>query len=287
MGRVVSINGEIVAPEAATVSVFDRGLLYGDSVFETIGTYQGRPFALDDHLARLWQSAELVYIDVGVPRAVLKEEIVRAILAGGNAESYVRVIVTRGTGELGLDPSLGTGACRIIVVTELHRPPLEDYEKGISVISYLTQRTADATEAAGAKVGNYLVAVLAMRRAKQEGAKEALILDRERRVLEGATSNVFVAKGGTLTTPPLSTGILSGITRGVVLEAAARISLPIVEKALTLDEVQQADEVFVTSSIRQMLAVVSIDGAAIGQRVPGPLYRRIWTEFQRVVAERH
>jgi branched-chain amino acid aminotransferase len=286
MTTVVSINGTLFAPAEARVSVFDRGLLYGDSVFETIGTYQGRPFALDEHLQRLRHSAELVYIELGVPVEALREEVLRAIRAGGHPESYVRLIVTRGQGELGLDPSLATEPCRIVVVTELHRPPPEDYARGIGTISYLTQRAADATEAAGAKIGNYLVAVLAMRRAKQHGAKEALILDRDRRVLEGATSNVFVVRGGQLTTPPLSLGILPGITRGVVLQAAKRLGLSVEEVAFDLEDVKRSSEVFVTSSIRQMLAATTIDGVPVGAGVPGPVYHRLWSEFERVIEER-
>ncbi len=283
MSTVVAIDGQLHQPAQATISVFDRGLLYGDSVFETLGTYGGRPFRLDQHLARLARSAELVFIELPVSLAVLREEILEALAAANNSESYVRVIVTRGGGELGLDPGLAHGPRRIVLVTELHRPVESSYRNGVHAISYATQRTHEATEAAGAKIGNYLIAVLAMRRAGQCGANEALILDAQQRVLEGATSNVFLVHGGELSTPPLATGILAGITREVVLEAAHNLGVPLRQGVHTLAEAYAADELFVTSSIRQMLAVIALDERRIGEGRPGPIYRQLFAEFRRIV----
>jgi len=285
MPTIVSIDGQLHQPAEATISVFDRGLLYGDSVFETLGTYAGRPFRLEQHLERLARSAALVFIELPVALEVLRREILEALAAAQNVESYVRVIVTRGGGELGLDPGLASGPRRIILVTELHRPPEASYREGVRAISYATQRTQEATEAAGAKIGNYLIAVLAMRRAGQCAANEALIVDAHGRVLEGATSNVFLVRGGSLSTPPTSTGILAGITREVVLEAADEIGTPVLEEAHTLERAYGADEIFVTSSIRQMLAVVTLDERRIGDGRPGPIYRRLFSAFSRIVAD--
>ena len=194
-GTLVYIDGCRVSEKDATVSVFDRGLLYGDSVFETITTHGGRPFMLTEHIRRLRHSAELVYINLNVDNGTLCHEVQEAVVASGNLECYVRLTITRGIGELGLEPSLSAAACRILIVMPLRRPSLLDYAQGVSAISYCTQRTAESTEATGAKVGNYLVAVLGMRRARIANANEALIVNSQGRVVEGATSNLFVRFG--------------------------------------------------------------------------------------------
>lgn len=280
MGTRVVINGRLVAPEGAVVSIFDRGFLYGDSVFETIRTYGGRPFALGAHLSRLERSAALVFIELPVSITELGEETERAIAAAANPESYVRLIVTRGQGELGLDPSLAGIASRFIIVAPLVPPPAELYERGAGVVTVRTQRVTDATSAEGAKVGNYLVSVLATRQAKKAGAAEALIVDGSGRVIEGASSNVFFVKAGQLYTPPVEAGILPGITRAYVLEAARALAVPVTLESPTVDELCAADEVFVSSSIRELLPVVSVDGRPIGDGHPGHLTRRLHAEFQ-------
>jgi branched-chain amino acid aminotransferase len=275
----------VFAPNDAKVSVFDRGLLYGDSVFETIGTYGGRPFALKEHVRRLRRSADLVFIELGVSDEELSVEVERAIELAENAESYVRVIVTRGSGELGLDPALAVAPQRIIIVTPLHRPPETAYTDGVTAITYRTTRTTDDTFAMGAKVGNYLVAVLAMRQAKPLGANEALIVDGLGRIVEGATSNVFLVKDGRLVTPAENAGILAGITREVVLAAAKLEGISVEFACPTVADAMDADELFITSSIRQMLAVTHVDGNRIGAERPGPVYRCLFACFKRVVAE--
>ncbi len=280
MTITVFIDGQSVPPESASVSVFDRGLLFGDSVFETLGTHGGRLFALDEHVRRLRRSLGLVFIELEVSDQCLCEEIESAVRLSGNPESYVRVIVTRGSGELGLDPALARAPTRIIIVTPLKRPSASSYSDGVTAISYRTQRTAEATEAVGAKVGNYLVAVLAMRQARPVGANEALIVDGDGRVLEGATSNVFVYRQGRLITPPESAGILAGITRSVVLRLAEAEGLVIEQACPTLAEVFSADELFITSSIREMLALVRVDDHVIASGRPGPVYQALWRRFQ-------
>ena len=281
MTTLVQIDGQIVAPDRATVSVFDRGFLYGDSVFETIRTYGGRPFALDEHLKRLEHSAGLVYIELPVTLQQLRRETLLAVSQAGNPESYVRLMVTRGQGELGLDPALAGVARRVIIVSELHPLPPRWYEVGARAVSFRTQRAHDATPAQGAKIGNYLVAVLAMREAKKSGALEALVVNAEGRVVEGATSNVFYLKAGTLMTPPLDSGILPGITREHVLGAAQSLGCPVRFACPRLEELQAADEVFVSSSIRELLPIVEIDGQQIGAGRPGAVTRQLHAEFRR------
>lgn len=277
---MVYIDGRRFSPADAKVSVFDRGLLYGDSVFETIATREGRPFMLLEHVRRLRRSAGLVYIELPLTDEQLCREIEQAAVTSGNRECYLRVAVTRGIGELGLDPGHSQGPCRIIIVTPLHRPAADAYMNGVSAITYKTLRTAEATEASGAKVGNYLVAVLAMRQARAANANEALVVNGEGRVIEGSTSNLFYRIGASLMTPPLSAGILPGITRELVLEAATKLQIPVRDQCPTSEELMQADEVFITSSVREMLAVVAIDQRPVGGGKPGPMYRELWQTYQ-------
>jgi branched-chain amino acid aminotransferase len=283
MNRLAMIDGVIRPLEQATVSVLDRGFLYGDSVFETIRTYDGIPHALGEHLERLERSAALVHIELPVPRAVLAREIEESVRGAANEESYIRVMVTRGSGELGLDPSLAGRGLRVIVVTPLAAPSASLYVSGIGAITHVTRRAADATPAAGAKIGNYLVSILAIREAKARGAAEALIVDADGRIVEGATSNVFFVRGETLVTPPEALGILPGITRGAVLAVAARLGIGVDFRAPSVAEVGTFDELFITSSIRELLAVVRLDGAEVSGGTPGPIYRRLLAAFRASV----
>ncbi len=282
MTSLVLIDGRPMSSETAKVSVFDRGFLYGDSVFEALRTYGGRPFALGRHLARLADSAARVFIDLPVSLEQIGREVESAIVGAGNAESYVRLTVTRGVGEaMGLDPGLSRHALRVVIVTPLKSPPAETYRAGVSVITHRTERVTDHSAAAGAKVGNYLMAVLANREARLAGAAEALIVDGRGCVVEGATSNVFVvAKDGTLVTPPEADGILLGITRETVLAVAAELGIPIRLESLPLDVVKNAAEVFFSSSIRELVPVISVDGTSVAAGVPGPTTLRLLTAFR-------
>ncbi len=283
MTVAVMIDGRLVSPEQARVSVFDRGFLFGDSVFETIRTYDGKPFALDDHLVRLARSADLVYIPMPIGQAQLCSEIGQTLAAAGNEESYVRVIVTRGQGAFGLDPGLADQPLRVVIVRPLAPLPSEIYERGVDAVTFQTMRPSDATDAVGAKIGNYLVAVLATRAAKEKGAHEALIVDNEGRVVEGATSNLFYVEAGELVTPPERAGILPGITRAHALKAAANLGVPVRFDSPSVERLRAADEVFISSSIRELLPVVRIDGTPIAGAEVGALTTKLLKEFQRIV----
>jgi branched-chain amino acid aminotransferase len=281
MSFATLIDGELLPPEAAKVSIFDRGFLYGDSVFETLRTYGGRAYALGEHLARLEWSATRVFIELPVSREVFAVEVERALAAVANSESFIRVMVTRGRAEsLGLDPALAGSPTRVIIVGPLQTPPAEAYEQGVAVTCYRTQRLADATDAAGAKVGNYLIAVLAQRAAKQAGAAESLIVDARGHVIEGANSNLFAVIGQRLVTPPEDAGILPGITRARVIEVARELALPVELRPLTVDELIAAEEAFVSSTIREVLPVVRVDGATIADGRPGAWTRRLLDGFR-------
>lgn len=274
------IDGELRAPGAQLVSVFDRGFLYGDSVFETLRTYGGEPFGLSEHVDRLARSAALVFIELPVPRATFESEVRAVVFAGHNAESYVRVMVTRGQGALGLDPGLAERPTRVIIVQPLVTPPERYYSDGVAAITYRTQRQADATSAVGAKVGNYLVSVLAMREASRVGAVEALIVDARGAVLEGSTSNVFLVQEGRLITPDVSAGILAGITRAHVLEVAQSLGIAVELRTPSVSEAQAADELFISSSIRELMPVVRLDDRSIGNGKPGPIFAQLRAAFR-------
>lgn len=281
--RLVLVNGEPKPPEQATISVYDRGFLYGDAVFETIRTYGGRPFALPEHVARLVRSAERVFIPLPIAADALAAEIERAVALARNAESTIRVMLTRGEGPLGLDPDLAETPNRLVFVEPLVAPPATAYRDGIGVILVRTVRTTDATPAAGAKVANYLTSLLALRDAKRAGAAEALIVDGRGHLVEGATSNLFLVKGGELLTPPEAAGILPGITRARLVEVARELSVPVRFVDLGDGDLFGADEAFISSSVREMLPVVRADGRPIGDGRPGPLTRRLHAAFRASV----
>ncbi|HTA88747.1 MAG TPA: aminotransferase class IV [Polyangiaceae bacterium] len=284
MQATVMIDGQLTVPEQAVVSVFDRGFLYGDSVFESLRTYDGRLFLLDAHLARLERSAARVLIELPVPLSQLREEVMTALAAQGSPEAYVRLMLTRGTAQsLGLDPELSGASRRVLMVMPLKPPPPEIYERGIAAITFRAERPSDAPSVADAKIGNYLLSVLAMRRAREQGAGEALLEDAAGNILEGSTSNVFAVFGGKLVTPPETAAILPGITRARVLELARDAQLPLELRAISRAELTRADEVFITSSIRELVPVVKIDGQPVGVGEPGPVARELLRGFRRAV----
>jgi branched-chain amino acid aminotransferase len=278
MGRAVSIDGVITLPEAAKVSVYDRGFLYGDGVFETLRTYGGTPFAVDEHLARLSASARAIGIELPVPERNLSHEISAVLASAANPESSIRVMITRGQGPLGLDPSLATTPLRVILVEPLTPLPAVIYRDGVAAVTTHTERAADA--APGAKVSNYLASMLALNRARGAGAHEALLLDKDGLILEGTTSNFFVVLGGELVTP--DTGpILAGITRAHVIEVAAKEGVAVRFRGLGRADLERASEAFLTSSLREIVPVVRVDDLRIGAGVPGPVTQRLHEAFRR------
>ncbi len=282
----VMIDGRIVPAERAVISVFDRGFLYGDSVFETLRTYGGVPFALREHLARLQRSAERVFITLPVSPGILGEELLRAVQTQGSPECYVRLSVTRGVGlSLGLDPGLAQRPSRVVIVTALSPLPDRMYAQGIAAITYRADRPGESVGASDAKIGNYLVAVLAMRAAHARGANEALVEDANGRILEGATSNVFAVFGSTLVTAPDTTDILPGITRAHTLRLAQALGIAVELRPLPKAELTAADEVFICSSIRELLPVVRIDERAVGPGVPGPVTQLLLRAFRESTSQ--
>jgi len=283
MGVKVWINGELCDEAAATVSVFDRGFLYGDSVYEVMRTAGGRPVDLEPHLARLARSAQGLMLAVP-PSAQLRAAIAATLEAAGNDESYVRVVITRGAGEIGLDLALARDPRTIIIVKLLQQPPRELYERGAALQIVQVQRTSARAIDPALKSGNYLNSILALAEARRAGAHEALMCDAAGRVAEGSSSNVFVVKHGAITTPALEVGLLRGITRERILELARAAGFDVSEGAFGPQDVRGADEVFITSSIRGVLPIVRVDGAPIGDATPGPITRDLMNRYDGYLA---
>jgi branched-chain amino acid aminotransferase len=277
MRRLVSIDGRIVPPEAATIPVYDRGFLYGDAVFETLRTYDAVPCALEAHVARLLRSAGRLRISVPGGADAVRAQLLAAFAAareGPTDDGYARIMLTRGAAPLGLDMDLAKAPSVIVLVEPIPPPPA--YDAGIRAVTVATLRAADGTPAAGAKVTSYLASILALADAKAAGAQEAILLDARGRVVEGTTSNVFVVSGeGRIRTPGEEVGLLLGITRALVMQAAE------VETAtLVPEDLYGAAEVFVTSSVREVIGVVAVDGRPIGAGTPGPVTRRVHEAYR-------
>lgn len=282
MATLVNLDGALVPPEDARVSIFDRGFLYGDSVYEVIRTYGGRPFELPRHLDRLEGSAARIALPLPWSRERIAAELSRTLAAAGNPESQVRLVVTRGAGELGLDPALADHPLSLLIVTELHAPPASSYRDGVKA-QLVGVRRGQAVDPR-AKTGNYLANLLALKTARAHGSYEALMVDREGRVTEGTQSNVVAIRGGELQTPPIEAGILEGITRAVVLEVARSLGVAVREADLYPRDLIAADEVMVTGSVRELVPVVRIgidgDEHPVGTGTVGPMVRRLHAAFR-------
>lgn len=284
MATLISLDGRLLRPAEARISVFDRGFLYGDSIYEVLRTYGGRLFEEGAHLDRLSRSAELIGLSVPVSRGTLLARSARLLRAAGNGETYLRIVITRGEGELGLDPALARGAQVLLLARALRTPPPELYRDGVKVsIVEASRLPSDAVDPA-AKTGNYLASVLALREARLRGGHEALRLDALGQVSEGSSSNVFAWLDGRLVTPPVR-GILAGVTRRVVLSLANALGIPAVEAPLTRGDLLRAAELFLTSTTRELLPVTSVDDARVGDGRPGPTTLKLLAAFRLRAAQ--
>ncbi|HYZ87799.1 MAG TPA: aminotransferase class IV [Myxococcales bacterium] len=295
MGTLLNIEGRLVPPERAFVPVLDRGFLYGDSVYDVVRTYAGRVFELGRHLDRMERTASRIGISLP-PRPKLESELQRTLDAAGNSESYARFIVTRGEGRFGLSPHLAEGESRLIILVKPLEPPAaEQYDRGLRIAVARTRRNPPQALDPALKTGNYLNGILALREAHAAGAEDALLLDIQGRVTEASTSNVFHVKDGAVITPPLSLGMLEGVTRALLLDIARAEGVNVREEPHGIDALVGADEVFVTSTVREVMAVTSLkllesrapDWRRIADGKPGPMTRRLHAAFRRFVERTH
>lgn len=280
MTTLAVIDGSLRAEERASISVFDRGFLFGDSVFEVLRTYGGRPYELGAHLDRLARSAAGMGITMPVDGRRLAREVERGLAKAGNAESYVRIVLTRGRGPLHIDPRTASNPSRVIIVSPLLALPGDLHAKGVELTTVRFGRATDGTRAEGAKVSAYVANMLAFWQAREQGGYEALMVADDGHVSEGNSSNVFVVRAGEVLTPPLSLGILPGITRGLVQRLSGELGVRFREAMLFAADFERADEAFLTSSLREVLPVVRIDGRTIADGMPGPVTLRLLEAYR-------
>lgn len=275
----ININGVITGPEDARVSVLDHGFLYGDSVYETLRTYDGKPFLFSRHFARLEHSARGINLRLPWSRAETLEQIRRTLIKG---ESRIRLIVTRGRGDLTPDMETCVDPCVIIIVVPLRDLPVRVYDEGVPVVTSIVQRGG---RFADIKTGSLIHQVLAFREAKGKEAFEAILTTADGKLSDGITSNIYLIREGKLLTPSREAGIVEGITRGVVLGLAANMGLPIVEGLFDMNEIAKADEMFLTSTTREVVPIASVDGKMIGNGRPGPITRRLLDAYREAVKD--
>ncbi len=280
MSAKVWIDGVTVDAEAARVPVFDRGFLYGDSVYEVLRTFSGRPFRLLEHLERLERSGGGLGMTLP-PRAEIERAVHETLAAANEPDAYIRIVVTRGAGEIALDPAMADRPRLIVIVRAVKPPAPEAYSDGVEVAIVGKSRGAPGAVDPSVKSGNYLSSVLAIAEARQRGAYEAILTDSVGRLTEGSSSNFFVARGGRVATPPLSAGLLEGITRRTVIELLRGAGVAVDEAPLWPVDLRTADEALLTSSVRGVVPIVRVDGAPLGDGTPGPIARRVLALYDR------
>jgi branched-chain amino acid aminotransferase len=276
----VFIDGKYYDGRAAKISVFDHGLLYGDGVFEGIRAYHGRVFKLREHIDRLFCSAKAILLHIPMSHAHLMHAVVEACRKNKIHDGYIRLVVTRGIGTLGLSPSRCKNPSVIIIADKIQLYPPALYQKGMEIVTVPTMRNLHSALNPAIKSLNYLNNILAKIEANHAGCEEAVMLNAEGFVAECTGDNLFIVKKGALLTPPLSAGALYGITRGVVMELAEEEGLAVSEPNLTRYDLFNADECFLTGTGAEIVPVVKIDGRVIGTGKPGPITRKLEEEYR-------
>lgn len=277
----IYIDGQFYPKEEAKVSVFDHGLLYGDGIFEGTRAYNGRIFEFDAHIDRLYASAKAIALEIPMSKEEMKRAHIETLRKNQLSDAYIRTIVTRGVGDLGLDPRKCSRPTVIIIADRISLYPEEFYEKGLKIITVPTRRNLPESVNPMIKSLNYLNNILAKIEANLSGAAEAIMLNQEGYVAECTGDNIFIIKGQTLATPLVTFGALKGITRGRVMKLAAELGLEVVETALTRYDIYVADECFLTGTAAEVIPVVEVDGRQIGDGKPGPYSRQLKEAYHR------
>ena len=275
----IFLDGKWVPKSEAKISVFDHGLLYGDGVFEGIRSYGGLVFKLKEHLKRLWESAHTLMLEIPMSEKEMEKAIVETLRRNQLKDAYIRVVVTRGVGDLGLDPAKCKRATVFIITDKITLYPESLYRQGLEIITVPTVRNLPEAVNPSIKSLNYLNNILAKIEAKNSGCMEALMLNAQGYVAECTGDNIFMVKCQALLTPPTYLGALKGITRGAILEIAAAQKMTFEERLLTRHDLFNADEVFLTGTAAEVIPVVKIDGRKIGAGKPGPVTGRLLKAF--------
>lgn len=281
--QLIFLDGQLVKKEDAKISVYDHGLLYGDGIFEGIRVYNGNIFRLKEHLVRLYESAKSILLTIPYSYEELQDIIIKTIQANELKSGYIRLVVTRGVGDLGIDPFKCNNASVIVIVEPLALFPEELYETGIKIVSASSRRNRSDVLSPKTKSLNYLNNVLVKIEANLAGVPEALMMNTDGYVAEGSADNIFIIKNNELITPPGYIGALEGITRNAVLEVARQKGYEAREGVFTRHDVYVADEVFLTGTAAEVIAVIEVDGRTIGSGVPGTITNDILQGFREIV----
>ena len=282
MGLIIYLDGEFVPEEEAKVSVFDHGLLYGDGVFEGIRAYHGRVFRLKPHIDRLYDSARAINLDPGLTKEEMTWVVLETCRRNNLRDAYIRLVITRGKGDLGLDPRKCPRPTVFCIAAAIELYPAELYEKGLDLVTLGTRRNAPDALDPRIKSLNYLNNILAKMEATRAGAPEGLFLNKEGYVAEATGDNIFIVKNGNLYTPPPHIGLLEGVTRNTVMELAVEAGIPIYERVFTRYEVYAADECFLTGTAAEIIPVVRVDGRSVGDGRPGPITQELIATFREL-----
>lgn len=275
----IFIDGKYYSEQNAKISVFDHGLLYGDGVFEGIRAYHGRVFKLKEHIERLSHSAKAILLDLPMKRDAICNAVLDTCRKNDLRDGYIRLVVTRGVGTLGLNPNRCKRPSVIIIAGKIQLYPEEMYRKGMAIVTVATTRNLVNAVNPAIKSLNYLNNILAKIEANIAGVEEAIMLNQEGFVSECTGDNIFIVRGNQLLTPPLSSGALYGITRGVVMELGAKHGLEVAEINMTRYDVYNADECFLTGTGAEVVPVVIVDGRKIGAAKPGRWTRRLIADY--------
>jgi branched-chain amino acid aminotransferase len=285
MSRQIYINGKFFPQEDAKISVFDHGLLYGDGVFEGLRSYRGKVFRLQEHIRRLYESAKAIWLEIPMSPDEMCDAVNESVSINKIDDGYIRLVVTRGAGTLGLDPNRCSNPQVIIIADTISLYPKELYEKGLEIITVSVQRNHPAALSPRIKSLNYLNNILAKIEGIQAGCIEALMLNHKGEVAECTGDNVFLVRQGVLQTPPLEAGILEGVTRDAVIEVAKEAGIEVREMPLTKHDVYVADECFLTGTAAEIIPVVRVDSRVIGSGKPGPMMRDLEKRFKKLTQE--
>ena len=277
------LNGELVDTEDAKVSVLDHGLLYGDGVFEGIRVYNGTIFQCAAHVDRLYESARTIRLPIALSKQEMTDAMYETLRANGISDGYIRLLITRGIGDLGLNPFICKHSSVIVIADQiaLYSPPM--YENGLAVVVAEHRRISPNMLPPSVKSMNYLNNILANVEARDAGAGEAIMLNADNHVAEATGDNIFIVRGGTVITPPVAAGILIGVTRKVTLGLCRQLGVPAEEKDFRLEELLSADEVFLTGTAAEIIAVTKVDGTVIGSGKAGPVTRKLLAAFREFI----
>jgi branched-chain amino acid aminotransferase len=279
----IYLNGEYVTPENAKVSVFDHGFLYGDGIFEGIRIYDGNIFRCKEHLDRLYDSAKSIMLDIPLTYTEMQEALRETVLKNGLRDGYIRLVVSRGPGNLGIDPKRCERSWLIIIVQQLSIYPEEAYRTGLRSISVSQRRNIPDALSPKIKSLNYLNNILVKIQANLADVGEAIMLNAQGYVAEGSSDNIFLVKRGAVYTPPTYLGALEGVTRGAIMDLCVRLGYTLKEEPFTLHDVYVADEVFFTGTAAEVIAVREVDGRIIGEGHAGPVTTHLLAEFRKIV----